>query len=169
MNKLVFRKVDWNNLSVGDKHSILVWANEMLMHKISTERPITSQQHNAWIAQRVKKEVLSHLWIIELSGNKVGHVRVDKKQENEFYVDVFITPTSRGEKIGYKAIEYVINYCFNNYNNCLFIAAVKISNLASQKLFESHKPDYTNKQKDIITYIWDNNEEILEVVSDYQI
>ncbi len=164
--KPIFRKIDWNNINIKDEYVLLEWANDMLDQKINTSEPITEEQHQVWIKDRLNS---SHLWIVEVDRISIGQVRIDRKKDNEWHVDLYITKVYRGHNLGYKAIEHAISYWRDTYLNSIFVAVVKSNNIPSQTVFESHRPDYTNKQKNTISYIWDNNEEILKVTSDYQI
>lgn len=159
--KVIFRKIDWNNVYTDDIEKLLKWANSTLSTKINTEKEITKSEHLNWIATRNNKN--TDLWIIEVDTVKIGQVRLNKKRE-DYFVDIFVATAYRGKNIAYKAIEYVKDYCFDKDPQSLFIAIVKENNYKSQALFVSLNPDHLIKNNKLIHYIWETDESLLRSV-----
>ncbi|PAR27113.1 UDP-2,4-diacetamido-2,4,6-trideoxy-beta-L-altropyranose hydrolase [Vibrio metoecus] len=92
----------------------------------------TWEQHVDWMKNKLKQKEDYFYLILNASGDRVGVIRLDRKNQHDYLVSIFIHPEHYGQGIGLQALNLVgrVHPHVNIY------ATVLADNIASKKLFE---------------------------------
>ncbi len=111
------------------------WANDTDVRKnsVSTE-PILFADHKSWFDRKLKNEN-AVLYILEKNGIPLGQVRLDRTNTTA-EIDYSIAKKYRGKGYGEIILKKSIQDYYLNYPNDLITAKAKVSNMASNRVFE---------------------------------
>ena len=116
-----------------DSTQLFNWVNktDSLSVKIENQKQINFSAHSKWFSERMNDPNTS-IWIIE-NKNKIpiGQIRFQKKIDNYFDVDIYLTKHERKKGVASKAL----NLAINKVNFYSFRAIIKKSNRRSYNFF----------------------------------
>ena len=116
-----------------DSTQLFNWVNktDSLSVKIENQKRINFSDHSKWFSERMNDPNTS-IWIIE-NKNKIpiGQIRFQKKIDNYFDVDIYLTKHERKKGVASKAL----NLAINKVNFYSFRAIIKKSNRRSYNFF----------------------------------
>ena len=83
------RNLKFSNLTIKDKSTIFKWRNSKNVSQFMIKKKITSDEHNEWFNERLKKKS-SFAWVINFNQEKIGLIQIEnltKKNCNAgFYI-----------------------------------------------------------------------------------
>lgn len=120
-------------IKLEDSTQLFNWVNktDSLSVKIENQKKINFNAHSKWFSERMNDPNTS-IWIIE-NKNKIpiGQIRFQKKIDNYFDVDIYLTKHERKKGVASKAL----NLAINKVNFYSFRAIIKKSNRRSYNFF----------------------------------
>jgi len=118
-----------------DVNLYLSWANDPGVRQNSFEsEPIVFENHLKWFYRKLNSD-LSQLYVFEVLGRPVGQFRIDKIG-NDWIIDYSVDNSFRRLGVGKEMINhFIMSESYNSLDGHLK-AAVKLSNIASQRVFE---------------------------------
>ena len=117
------------------------WANDEEVRKNSLNtNKISFSEHEKWFRRKME-DVNTHIYIIEINGEKAGVIRLEKKA-SATYISYSVDKAFRNMGIGKSALELIKKY----NKNTILIGIVKKNNLPSIKAFI--KAGFLEKEKD---------------------
>ena len=120
-------------IKLEDSTQLFNWVNktDSLSVKIENQKKINFSAHSKWFSERMNDPNTS-IWIIE-NKNKIpiGQIRFQKKMDNYFDVDIYLTKDERKKGVASKAL----NLAINKVNFYSFRAIIKKSNRRSYNFF----------------------------------
>ena len=120
-------------IKLEDCTQLFNWVNktDSLSVKIENQKQINFSAHSKWFSERMNDPNTS-IWIIE-NKNKIpiGQIRFQKKMDNYFDVDIYLTKEERKKGVASKAL----NLAINKVNFYSFRAIIKKSNRRSYNFF----------------------------------
>jgi len=137
-------------VGIEDMDFLFNLVNDAEVRKNSlNQEPITLKQHKKWFLQKLQdiKNSTSKIFIYELSGEKIGQVRLDKKGVF-FNIDISVTKQRRSEGISKKILFELLA----SLKDITVLAYVKNSNEASKSLFLSAGFQKVKECKEISFY-----------------
>ncbi|MFA6548421.1 MAG: GNAT family N-acetyltransferase [Candidatus Margulisiibacteriota bacterium] len=121
----------------NDCDDILCWRNDDQARKANFNSEITPYAvHHEWFERSLRDQNRRVYIGLDEAGNKIGVVRLDKRNEHTVEFDINIAPAMRGKGYGTQMIEAACQEFNSRSNRCIFLARVKIDNLASIKAFK---------------------------------
>jgi len=132
MSEIILRKADWR-----DCDDLYRWRNDEETRKASfNSDPIPYDTHRKWFENSLKDPKRFMYVAEDEAGNKIGVVRLDRKNEQVAEFDINLAPEMRGKGYGALLIEEACRK-FSNESYCsLFLARAKMDNLASIRVFK---------------------------------
>lgn len=125
--------------SLSDLKIYFKWVNEIEVRKNSFDtNEIELYKHKKWFLSRLNSKN-SYLLILEKKNKPIGQIRFDI-QDFKALIDYSIDAKHRGQGLGSELLKMGIKFIVNNPNVKkikYFEAQVKVSNIASIKIFES--------------------------------
>ena len=117
---------------------LLEWANEESTVKSRFNNSlIKTDEHNKWFARAIENNDILHLIGSIDKNNKIGQIRFERWKYNEATIDITIAKQWRGRGLGTKLLEMGVQSVKENWPEIIvFRSEIKMSNTASQKLFE---------------------------------
>jgi RimJ/RimL family protein N-acetyltransferase len=126
------------NARLDDSTLLLAWRNSPDARKFSSStEEISLESHRAWLKQRIARQDNEPFWIIELSHQLVGFIRLDLKRfsDSTFVISILIDNDFRGAGIGQAALKLMQN-SLGDSRRFRVLAKVHKNNIASKSLFE---------------------------------
>lgn len=120
--------------SLDDIELIYTWQchPETRKYALSPHVP-TWEEHKAWMMKKLQSTCDYYYMIIDrINSNKVGAVRLDRMNQGDYLVSIFIDPQRYGKGIARKALAALDNI----HSDVTLHATVLKNNLASQNLFQ---------------------------------
>lgn len=76
------RNLKFSNLTTKDKSTIFKWRNSKHVSQFMTKKKVSSDEHNKWFRERLKKKS-SFAWIINFNKEKIGLIQIENlKKKN---------------------------------------------------------------------------------------
>ena len=120
-------------IKLEDCTQLFNWVNktDSLSVKIENQKKINFNAHSKWFIERMNDPNTS-IWIIENKKKiSIGQIRFQKKIDNLFDVDIYLTKDERKKGVACKAL----NLAINKVNFYSFRAIIKKSNTRSYNFF----------------------------------
>ena len=120
-------------IKLEDSIQLFNWVNKIdsLSVKIENQKTINFSAHSKWLIERMNDPNTS-IWIIENQKKiPIGQIRFQKKMDNYFDVDIYLTKHERKKGVASKAL----NLAINKVNFSSFRAIIKKSNRRSYNFF----------------------------------
>ena len=120
-------------IKLEDCTQLFNWVNktDSLSVKIENQKKINFNAHSKWFIERMNDPNTS-IWIIENKKKiSIGQIRFQKKIDNLFDVDIYLTKDERKKGVASKAL----NLAINKVNFYSFRAIIKKSNTRSYNFF----------------------------------
>ena len=132
MSDIIFRKANWQ-----DCDDVFAWLNDQETIKASFRSDVISYDaHREWFKQSLEKTDRFICVAENKAGEKVGVVRLDKRNEHVAEFDINLAPGMRGQGLGSRLIERACQGCYFGAGDFLFVARAKKSNQVSVKVFK---------------------------------
>jgi UDP-2,4-diacetamido-2,4,6-trideoxy-beta-L-altropyranose hydrolase len=129
------RGISIRSANESDVLTYFKWANDPEVRKNSVNTvPIQLEDHKKWFFARLKNKN-SRLYIIEKNKIPIGQVRFDK-ENNISEIDYSIGKNFRGKGYGEIILKDAIKEYFHQFPKDKIIAKAKVSNIASNRVFE---------------------------------
>ena len=128
------------------------WANDPVVRQNSfNPEPIKFENHFKWFKTKLSSEQ-SRLFVFEVLGKPVGQLRIDLI-DNAWLIDYSVDRHYRGLGVGKAMMTHFKASIF--YSDLLYPlkALVKLSNIASQRVFEQLGFQKVNELNDTLTYL----------------
>lgn len=120
--------------SLDDIERIYTWQchPETRRYALNPHIP-TWEEHKAWMTNKLQSACDYYYMVIDrINNHKVGVVRLDRMDQGEYLVSIFIDPQHYGKGIAHKALAALDSL----HSNVTLHATVLKENLASQNLFQ---------------------------------
>lgn len=116
-------------MTMGDLDQVLSWRNHPRIVLLSTsQRAVTYAEHLIWFEGVVIADDVA-AYIVEIGGQPIGHVRVDRKSDNNGVITVYLDPDFSGRGIGVDAIRDMCKKAYEKWPTLKrVIACVRNSN-----------------------------------------
>ena len=130
-----------------DIEQVYIWQCLPETRRFSLNKNTPShEEHIQWMEKKLAC-INSYFYIIEINNEKLntisaGVVRLDKIENNEYLISIFIDPKHFGKKIAQQALNYIDLV----HPDITINATVLIENIASQKLFTSANYEKLNEE-----------------------
>jgi UDP-2,4-diacetamido-2,4,6-trideoxy-beta-L-altropyranose hydrolase len=146
---MLIRKV-----TLDDEKILLEWANDPVTRVSAFSRGlITSQTHKKWLQSRLSNEALCRMYIVESpEGEPLGQVRFEFS-DAAWVVDYSLSPVFRGRGLGRRLLELALLKLQSEEVDAVVLGQVKVSNLASRRVFESLGFSVLTEDYSIVRYI----------------
>ncbi len=125
--------------NLKDEVWLLELANDPVTRKNSySPENITAEEHRAWFYQKLREFDSCCLYILEThDGIPVGQVRFDRMEEQTWEIDYSLASAFRGHLLGDRLLQTALTRFQTQQGSASVVGKVKISNRASQRVFES--------------------------------
>lgn len=149
MTNLRFRKA-----GKDDKDDLLRWRNDPITRENSfNTKIITREEHERWFNVILDSEE-KMLYIIENENDeKIGQVRFDKLEDDNFEINIAIAPEHRSKGYGKKSIADARELAFRDLKAKKIIAYIKPQNKISMIVFEKSNFKITERTDEKVTMI----------------
>lgn len=135
----------------GDLKQIYEWRNNPLVRKNSFQTDeIKWEEHFSYWTKRMQNTDC-YSYIVLLDQTDLGLIRIDKKNNSSYEVNILIAPESQGKGYGIMAIDKTKKIAIKLKIKKL-MARVKPDNFASQKIFEKNGFIEKERNKEVIYY-----------------
>lgn len=122
--------------SLSDSELLLNWANSLEVRLNSfNQRMIGHQEHHNWLVNLINSE-MNVIYIGSIDGYDFGQVRFEA-YDNVYEIDISIASAWRGKGLGKKLLFSAIEKFRESRNLTALSAKVKVSNVASCRLFSA--------------------------------
>ena len=124
--------------SLGDEEILLRWANDPVTRQNAfSTQPIPAATHKAWFRNRLCNKENCRLYIVEtIDRVPLGQVRFER-QNKAWEVHYVLAPVFRGRGLGHVMLKAALSkFRADIGDGTLIIGQVKITNPASQKIFQ---------------------------------
>ena len=126
-----------------DVLDILHWRNETLTRSMCRNTAFIEElEHRKWFS-KVLNDPKRLLLIGIYEEQKVGMVRFDRCNEEQWEVNIIVNPEVRGQGLGRHLLELALERLKNNYAPTSVLAVVNLNNKPSLRLF--HALGFTQK------------------------
>ena len=120
-----------------DVLDILHWRNEALTRSMSRDTEVIEElEHQKWFS-KVLNDPKRLLLIGVCEEKKVGMVRFDRCNEEQWEVNIIVNPEVRGKGLGRHLLEMALEWLQNIYAPTSVLAVVNLNNKPSLKLFHA--------------------------------
>jgi len=145
-----------------DSQEILNWWNDPLTRKMMKNNIVVNyEEHKKWF-ESILNNKNKILLLGFIKNKKIGVVRFDKFENNNWEISINLNPTFRGLGFGKILLSLGIEYMLQNFSVKSFFAKFKNINIASQKTFLANGfiIDNPNKNNNIGTYDFEDKTEL---------
>lgn len=142
------------NATLDDSSLLLAWRNSPDARKFSSStEEISLKSHKAWLNRRIARLYNEPFWIIELSHQPVGFIRLDLKRfsDSTFVISILIDNDFRGAGIGQAALK-LMQDSLGGSGRFRVLAKVHKNNAASKSLFEKSGFTISQDGSDFLEY-----------------
>lgn len=120
-----------------DVLDILHWRNEAFTRSMSRDTEVIEElEHRKWFS-KVLNDPKRLLLIGVCEEEKVGMVRFDRGNEEQWEVNIIVNPDVRGQGLGRHLLEMALEQLQNIYAPTSVLAVVNLNNKPSLKLFHA--------------------------------
>ena len=141
------------NAQKEDVNHYFRWANDTSVRQNSfNPEPILFESHSKWFEEKLKTDH-AKLYIFEILGKPVGQFRIDKVND-AWEIDYSVDKSYRGLGVGKAMISLFITKSSNNSVLYPLKALVKMSNIASQRVFQDLGFTKVEEQNETTTYLY---------------
>lgn len=125
-------------VSAEDKGRLLEWANDSVTRANAfNPAKITAEAHERWFSARLGNPLVARIYMVEtLTGIPVAQVRFDRHVDR-WVIDYSVVPHARGRGFGKRALELGLDELFRVEQSAVVTGEVKLTNVASCRVFES--------------------------------
>jgi RimJ/RimL family protein N-acetyltransferase len=124
--------------TLADSRDLWSWRNDEITRRNSRTTDVISwDHHEAWYTALLANPVSEILIALEQQMS-VGMIRFDQGKPGTFAVNFMVAPGSRGRGLGHSIVGMGCEYLKATYQNADTCAIVRVENLASRRIFESH-------------------------------
>ncbi|HXC46458.1 MAG TPA: GNAT family N-acetyltransferase [Solirubrobacteraceae bacterium] len=121
---------------VDDSTRILAWRNDIQTRRWSRDpREIALEEHASWLA-RTLADSSTRLWVAEVDGIAIGHVRIGPQTNGSAEVHLALASDARGRGLGAAVLTQAGALALADAEVTLLCAHVKPENHASLRTFE---------------------------------
>jgi RimJ/RimL family protein N-acetyltransferase len=122
--------------SLSDSELLLNWANSSEVRLNSfNQRMIGYEEHHNWLVNLINSKI-NVIYIGSINGDDFGQVRFEML--NDVYeIDISVASAWRGQGLGVKLLLSAIEKLRETRNRTVISAKVKVSNVASFRLFRA--------------------------------
>jgi len=122
---------------INDCKDVFNWRNDELTRKVSfSSDPVSYDDHLRWFNDSLSDPSRTIYIGENHNGNKIGVIRLDRRNKDVAEFNINIAPEMRGKGYGSRLIELACVSYSQEYGQCLFLARIKKDNLASFKTFK---------------------------------
>jgi predicted dehydrogenase/RimJ/RimL family protein N-acetyltransferase len=119
-----------------DGARILAWRNDVETRRWSrSPREIAPEEHASWL-ERTLADRSTRLWMAEVDGIAIGHVRVGPQTNGAAEVHLVLAPDARGRGLGAAVLAQAGAHALADADMTLLCAHVRPENQASLRTFE---------------------------------
>lgn len=135
-----------------DSNSLLCWRNDPeTRHNSINTHEISRERHDRWFEELLKHHP-ERVAIAEMNGSPVGVIRLDWSEQNDSCdLSFTVAPEHRGKGVGFRMVQLSIQ----DLRNARILAEVKLSNVASRRIFERLGFTIIDNQGDLLLYAKD--------------
>lgn len=144
--------ISLRDASILDSRLLFEWANNKAVRESSfNTSTIKWEDHSSWFEKKIKSKETKIYIAVNKQNLPIGQIRIEAC-EDYWLIDYSIDESFRGNGYGKKLVQLLIR------QNPLkrFQAKVRLSNIASQKVFESLNFEKNITSEEIITYKFSN-------------
>jgi RimJ/RimL family protein N-acetyltransferase len=140
------------NVIERDSENLLRWRNDPETRRNSTNTAeVSLQEHARWFATMLANYPQQVL-IADLDGVSVGVVRLDWSEDRESCdLSFTVAPEHRGKGCGFAIVEHAIR----DIKNARVCAEVKVSDVASRRIFEKLEFHVIDSQGELLMFAKD--------------
>lgn len=140
-------------LNSMDVDLLFEWVNrpDSLVAKALTKGPIDRATHDSWFARRLA-DAETRIRVIEVDGNPIGQVRLQRDPDGIFAIDVYLDAAHRGSGFAAWAIEQAIRELAQDAPGTWIRALVRVENQSSARLFQRTGFIETGRNETFITF-----------------
>jgi RimJ/RimL family protein N-acetyltransferase len=120
-----------------DSRLLLDWRNDPNVRAASfSTQEISRESHDAWLARKLEDPDCA-LLIVEMDGNPLGYVRLDRLNRDEAEISIALAPEARGRGIGRDALRLATSSAARSLGVKTVRARVRGANSASLTAFRA--------------------------------
>ncbi len=148
-----------------DEALILSWANDPLVRQNAFNmNTIDPESHRLWFYERLRNPDVYRIYIMETNeGIPIGQVRFEQL-DSVWYIGYLLDPALRGRHLGTKLLQTALQAFQYSIKDGQLVARVKLSNIASQKIFEKLGFTVVAKRKELVYHYGFSNIEAARIV-----
>ena len=140
--------ISLRDASILDSRLLFEWANDKAVRESSfNTSTIKWKDHSSWFEKKLKSKETKIYIAVNKQNLPIGQIRIES-YEDYWLIDYSIDKSFRGNGYGKKLVQLLIR--LNPLKR--FLAKVRLSNIASQKVFESLNFEKNITSEEIITY-----------------
>ncbi len=120
-----------------DAHDLWCWRNDQSTRRNSlTTKKISFSEHKAWFVKSLKSR-FRKIYMATLNRIKIGTVRLDFPEKKIIEVSISIHPQYRNKGLGKQILHQIDSLIKKKYTDRIQKSIIKLSNIASEKLFST--------------------------------
>lgn len=148
-----------------DEALILSWANDPLVRQNAFNmNTIDPESHRLWFYERLRNPDFYRIYIMETNeGIPIGQVRFEQL-DSVWYIGYLLDPALRGRHLGTKLLQTALQAFQYSIKDGQLVARVKLSNIASQKIFEKLGFTVVAKREELVYHYGFSNIEAARIV-----
>lgn len=158
IDKIIFYlnkyKLSARKITQSDERLLFEWANDPLtrMNGFANEQ-VTLPIHKAWFAERLKDNDKYTMFIIEENSRPLGQVRFEKTNSGEWKISYLVSPTYRGQGLGFGVLNCGINIFKSNQTDIKLWAEVKKTNIRSRRIFTKLEFEQVQEINGVLSFL----------------
>jgi RimJ/RimL family protein N-acetyltransferase len=148
-------EIELREAQQADVDLLFGWLNtaSSLAGKLKTFEPVSYRTHSNWFAVRLS-DPDTRIWIASSNNIPVGQVRVQRNDNEELIVDIYIAESERGNGYGKKLLIQLGALCDSIWKNLPLIAEIRHGNRSSISVFRSANYRPVEELADYVKMRW---------------
>lgn len=127
--------IEIRKAAMADSADVLLWRNDGVTREMSRNTgTIAGDEHEKWFMESLERNDRV-FYIGETEGEKIGMVRFDQREGDDWEVNINLNPAMRGRKLSLALLEQAITRFTGERNPRRILAVIKTTNVPSQKIF----------------------------------
>ena len=127
--------VEIRQATMADSADVFLWRNDAVTREMSRNTAlIPEDEHQQWFRESLERDDRA-FFIGETEGEKIGMVRFDRRDGDDWEVNINLNPALRGRKLSLGLLKAAIGEFRGQRNPGRILATIRTVNVPSQKIF----------------------------------
>ncbi len=127
--------IEIRKATLADSADVLLWRNDGVTREMSrSPEAIPGEEHEKWFLESLERDDRV-FYIGETEGEKIGMVRFDQREGDDWEVNINLNPAMRGRKLSLALLKMAIGEFTGQRQPGRILAVIRTVNIPSKKIF----------------------------------